>query len=111
MPSGTSGSRTGSARATAGWDGIATAGASSGSATVAVGAAAGAADAVGTPAWELPGLDDLDDALRAVPAVVGAQLLTLQASLARGLGSDNPFPAGEVNRVVQGVTVHPLAGT
>ena len=73
---------------------------------VAVGAAA--ADGLDTPVWELPGLAGLDDAFRALPAVVGAQLLALQASLARGLRSDNPFPSGEVNRVVQGVTVHPL---
>jgi tagatose-6-phosphate ketose/aldose isomerase len=29
-------------------------------------------------------------------------------SLARGCTPDNPFPTGEVNRVVQGVTVHAL---
>ena len=55
------------------------------------------------------GLEDLDDALRALPAVLTAQLLALQTSLRLGLGSDNPFPSGEVNRVVQGVTIHPLA--
>ena len=54
------------------------------------------------------GLADLDDSLRALPAVLTAQLLALHTSLRLGLGSDNPFPEGEVNRVVQGVTIHPL---
>jgi tagatose-6-phosphate ketose/aldose isomerase len=54
------------------------------------------------------GLDDADDAVLALPFVIVAQLLALRFSLARGLTPDNPFPAGEVNRVVQGVTVHSL---
>lgn len=58
--------------------------------------------------WRLSGLDDVDDAALAVPAVLCAQLIGLQFSLARGCTPDNPFPSGEVNRVVQGVTVHPL---
>ena len=57
---------------------------------------------------QVGGLDDADDALLALPFVVVAQLLALQCSLDRGLTPDNPFPDGEVNRVVQGVTVHPL---
>lgn len=65
-------------------------------------------DGLDAPVFDLPDVDGLDDALRALPAVVVAQLLALQASLVRGVGSDNPFPSGEVNRVVQGVTVHPL---
>ncbi len=65
----------------------------------------------GGPAdWLLPGLDGVDDAALALTAVVCAQLIGLEASLALGLTPDNPFPSGEVNRVVQGVTVHPLEG-
>ena len=40
--------------------------------------------------------------------VLCAQLLALALSSALGRTPDNPFAAGEVNRVVQGVTVHPL---
>ncbi|MGO9957402.1 MAG: SIS domain-containing protein [Solirubrobacteraceae bacterium] len=62
----------------------------------------------GEGTWQLPGLDDVDDAALAVPAVLCAQLIGLQFSLALGCTPDNPFPSGEVNRVVQGVTLHPL---
>lgn len=58
--------------------------------------------------WVLPGATDLHDAALALPAVVCAQLIGLHASLALGRTPDNPFPSGEVNRVVQGVTLHPL---
>jgi len=57
----------------------------------------------------ITGLDDVGDALLALPYVVVAQLLALRFSLDRGLTPDNPFPDGEVNRVVRGVTVHPLS--
>ncbi len=58
--------------------------------------------------WSVPGLAGLDDALRALAFVLVAQLLALRFSLRLGRTPDNPFPDGEVNRVVQGVTVHPL---
>ena len=45
----------------------------------------------------------------ALTFVVVAQLYALQRSLALGLTPDNPFPGGEVNRVVQGVVIHPLS--
>ena len=35
------------------------------------------------------------------------QRYALQRSVALGLTPDNPFPDGTVNRVVQGVTIHP----
>lgn len=54
------------------------------------------------------GLTGLADVFLALPYVVLAQQLALQMSLARGLTPDNPFPDGTVNRVVQGVTLHPL---
>jgi tagatose-6-phosphate ketose/aldose isomerase len=56
--------------------------------------------------WRIGGLDDVDDAALALPFVVCAQLLGLHFSLKLGKTPDNPFPAGEVNRVVQGVTIH-----
>jgi tagatose-6-phosphate ketose/aldose isomerase len=58
--------------------------------------------------WLIPAPADAEDAVFALPAVVCAQLIALRASLARGIRPDNPFPSGKVNRVVRGVTVHPL---
>jgi tagatose-6-phosphate ketose/aldose isomerase len=58
--------------------------------------------------WLVPGAGAVEDAALALPAVVCAQLIALRSSLARGIRPDNPFPSGEVNRVVQGVTLHPL---
>lgn len=68
---------------------------------------------VGVPAdqvFVVPGTGGLPDAWWALPAVLVAQLLGLSTSLLRGHEPDNPFPTGEVNRVVQGVTVYPLEG-
>lgn len=61
----------------------------------------------GAQVWVVPGLADAEDAALAQPFVLCAQLLGPHFSLAHGGTPDNPFPAGEVNRVVQGVTVHP----
>ncbi|MFF6936892.1 MULTISPECIES: SIS domain-containing protein [unclassified Streptomyces] len=66
------------------------------------------AEADGNDAWPLPGLDGVEDVALALSAVVYAQLIALRSSQARGLRADNPFPSGEVNRVVQGVTLHSL---
>jgi tagatose-6-phosphate ketose/aldose isomerase len=62
----------------------------------------------GDDTWLLPGLAGAADATLALPAVITAQLIALRSSTARGIRPDNPFPSGEVNRVVRGVTVHPL---
>jgi len=62
------------------------------------------------PGSTVPGpLDAVDDAARAIVLVVLAQILALHHSIAHGLTPDNPFPSGMVNRVVEGVTIHPLA--
>ena len=58
--------------------------------------------------WRIPGLDGLDDALLALCYVLFAQTIALHSSVHLGHRPDNPFPAKEVNRVVQGVTIHPL---
>ncbi|MFD9287516.1 SIS domain-containing protein [Streptomyces sp. NPDC060030] len=58
--------------------------------------------------WIVPDIGDVDDAALALPSVVYAQLIALRSALARGIRADNPFPSGEVNRVVQGVVLHPL---
>ncbi|MGN6300194.1 MAG: SIS domain-containing protein [Angustibacter sp.] len=54
----------------------------------------------------LAGCRDLPDTALALAAVVLAQLVALRFSMALGLTADNPFPSGEVNRVVQGVRIH-----
>ncbi|MBY8876152.1 SIS domain-containing protein [Actinacidiphila acidipaludis] len=69
------------------------------------GAAAPGAD---PHSWALPGLEDVEDVALALPAVVYAQIVALRASLSRGIRPDQPFPSGEVNRVVQGVILHSL---
>lgn len=71
--------------------------------------AARASDKLGTRGlWHIDGLGDAEDAVLSLPFAICAQLLGLHFSLALGCTPDNPFPAGEVNRVVQGVTIHPL---
>ena len=65
-------------------------------------------DADGDASWRLPDAAQLGDTALAIPAVLCAQLLALHSSLALGLTADNPFPSGEVNRVVQGVRIHSL---
>ncbi|GAB3980966.1 SIS domain-containing protein [Plantactinospora veratri] len=60
--------------------------------------------------WLLPDVGDVDDAALALPAVICAQLIGLHFSLALGCTPDNPFPGGEVNRVVQGAIMYPLGG-
>jgi tagatose-6-phosphate ketose/aldose isomerase len=53
-------------------------------------------------------LEDAADADLLFPYVVPAQLFALAASLARGMTPDTPNASGVVNRVVQGVRIHPL---
>lgn len=59
--------------------------------------------------WVLEGLAGLNDAYLAVGYVVVAQILGLSFALQLGTTADNPFPGGDVNRVVQGVSIHPLS--
>lgn len=68
----------------------------------------GGTDAAGATEFPLPAVGAFGDAYRAIAAVVFAQLLALHASVKAGCTPDNPFPGGSVNRVVQGVTIHPL---
>lgn len=64
--------------------------------------------APGPLSWQVPGLGDVEDAVLALPYLVAAQWFAYESSVALGLTPDNPFPNGEVNRVVAGVTIHPL---
>jgi len=56
----------------------------------------------------VPHLADAEDVDLVVPDVALAQMLAFHASLRFGLSPDRPNLAGTVNRVVQGVTIHPL---
>ncbi len=55
-------------------------------------------------------LSALDDAYLAVAFVTIAQVLAVSFSTQLGVTTDNPFPGGDVNRVVKGVQIYPLAG-
>lgn len=65
---------------------------------------------VGCPVWQVAAESGDGDWPLVFPYLTAAQLLALHASLAAGRTPDNPFPSGEVNRVVQGVTIHPSNG-
>ncbi|GAA2569231.1 AgaS family sugar isomerase [Winogradskya consettensis] len=56
----------------------------------------------------LSALPDGDDTLRALAYAVPCQIMALEFSLALGLTPDNPFPQGQVTRVVSGVRIHPV---
>ncbi|MDT4999391.1 MAG: D-galactosamine 6-phosphate deaminase/isomerase, partial [Mycobacterium sp.] len=56
----------------------------------------------------LPGLSGLDDSSVALAYLVFAQYLALFTSLEYAKTPDNPFPAGEVSRVVRGVKIYPM---
>ncbi|AOZ72165.1 hypothetical protein BK816_01675 [Boudabousia tangfeifanii] len=59
-------------------------------------------------AWVWPGLADVPDAFVAAVHVIVAQFMGVFTSAALDKNVDNPFPAGDVNRVVQGVIIHEL---
>ncbi|WKD50888.1 SIS domain-containing protein [Microbulbifer spongiae] len=67
----------------------------------------GTTDWISCPA-DLVDTCGLKDAWLALYYIVFAQLLAFYKSLALGITPDNPCPTGEVNRVVQGVTIHPF---
>jgi len=51
----------------------------------------------------------LDDIWAGLPYIVYCQVLSFFKSIDFDISPDNPCPSGEVNRVVQGVTIYPLA--
>lgn len=55
------------------------------------------------------GFEESQDFELIFPYVVFAQTYALYSSLANNITPDNPCPTGEVNRVVQGVTIHPAS--
>lgn len=64
----------------------------------------------GRPTWSIGDLGRIPDPLVALPYAVLAQQFALLASLELGLTPDNPFPSGELSRVVRGVDIYPLPG-
>lgn len=60
------------------------------------------------PSVAFDGLDGVNDSFLASVYVVVAQILGLSFALRVGTTPDNPFPSGNVNRVVKGVRLHPL---
>lgn len=52
----------------------------------------------------------LKDAWLALPYIVYCQALAFYKSLSLDITPDNPCPSGEVNRVVQGVSIYPYEG-
>lgn len=52
---------------------------------------------------------ELTDGFLALPFVMIAQIVSLLTSIKVGNKPDTPSPTGTVNRVVQGVTIHPLS--
>ena len=66
-------------------------------------------DFAGAQRWQVPAAESLPDSAWALAALINAQAFALSASLAGGQTPDNPFPSGEVNRVVQGVRIHDLS--
>lgn len=57
------------------------------------------------------GAELLADAWLALPLIVYCQALAFFKALQLQISPDNPCPTGEVNRVVQGVTLYPFAPT
>ena len=50
----------------------------------------------------------LPEAYLALPYILAAQIIALNTSIKVGNTPDTPSPTGTVNRVVKGVTIHPL---
>lgn len=65
-----------------------------------------AGDGADKDVLHLDGLEGLDDGFAAAAAIVPAQILALSFALEVGTTPDNPFPNGDVNRVVKGVRIH-----
>lgn len=53
-------------------------------------------------------VDDIDDVWAGLPYILYCQIFAFFKSMQADITPDNPCPTGEVNRVVQGVTLYPL---
>jgi tagatose-6-phosphate ketose/aldose isomerase len=56
----------------------------------------------------VPGMADADDVDLLVPFIAAPQIFAFEEGLGRGLSPDKPNVSGTVNRVVQGVRIHPV---
>jgi tagatose-6-phosphate ketose/aldose isomerase len=56
----------------------------------------------------IPSLQDTEDIDLLLPFIAAPQIFAFEAAIERGLSADNPNVAGTVNRVVQGVRIHPF---
>jgi tagatose-6-phosphate ketose/aldose isomerase len=56
----------------------------------------------------VPAMQNADDIDLLVPYIVAPQIYAFEQSLVRGLTPDRPNASGTVNRVVQGVRIHPF---
>jgi len=56
--------------------------------------------------WHVPAMETATDIELLFPYIIFAQIYAFHRALALGNTPDNPCPTGEVNRVVQGVTIH-----
>jgi tagatose-6-phosphate ketose/aldose isomerase len=56
----------------------------------------------------IPAMGDAEDVDLLIPFIAAPQIFAFESSLARGLTPDSPNKSGTVNRVVQGVRIHPL---
>ena len=56
----------------------------------------------------VPDMRDADDVDLLAPYIVAPQMFAFEQSLIRGITPDSPNPSGTVNRVVQGVRIHPF---
>jgi tagatose-6-phosphate ketose/aldose isomerase len=63
--------------------------------------------APGTGQVLVPAMEDASDIDLLIPFIVAPQIFAFEASLRHGLTPDNPNTSGTVNRVVQGVRIHP----
>lgn len=61
------------------------------------------------PEGSIDWLQGKEDAWLGFPFILYGQVFALYQSLQLGFQPDNPCPSGSVNRVVQGVTIHPYS--
>jgi tagatose-6-phosphate ketose/aldose isomerase len=59
-------------------------------------------------AWRVGDFENVPDVFVALPYAVLAQQFAMLCSLELGHTPDNPFPSGELNRVVRGVQIYPV---
>ena len=56
----------------------------------------------------VPAMEDAQDIDLLIPFIAAPQIFAFEQAISRGLSPDNPNVSGTVNRVVQGVRIHPL---